>query len=139
MKNIYTMTICGILVFSFACTKTATGPTPKGVYSYTCYDTLRTPIVKGWFSLQIADSQNVTGEWHFHSLVKRKDIGPQIGDGTLAGSFSNGELWVDLHPNFRDNNFVLRGRYDGNRYFGQWVWISYIGPTNWGQFQALKN
>ncbi len=139
MKNIFPMVICALLLFNFACTKTATGPIPKGVYSYTCYDTLRTPIVKGWFSLQVADSQNVTGEWHFYSVVKRNDIGPQVGDGALAGSFSKGELCVDLHPNFKDNNFVLRGRYDGNRYVGQWVWISLIGPANWGPFQAERN
>jgi hypothetical protein len=67
-----------------------------------------------------------------------QDIGPQTGDGTLVGGFHNGKLWVELNPQFRDNNLQLTGTLVGNRYSGEWAWISFVGITSTGTFEAVR-
>jgi hypothetical protein len=37
-----------------------------------------------------------------------------------------------------DNNLQLSGTLQADRYSGQWMWISFIGITNAGSFEAVK-
>lgn len=109
---------------------------PAGdTYSYTAYDSTGTPVTRGWLTL-IRDGYSVSGEWHLQAIGSPKNIGPQIGDGNLRGEIRNGNLIVELQPNFRDNNIGLIGTLSGATYAGVWTWISFIGPTNQGTFVA---
>ena len=121
-----------------SCKDLSTDPTQEGRYQYASYDSAGVLVVHGWFTLNIADSQSVSGEWHFAPVGNPRDIGPQTGDGTLVGGFHDGKLWIELNPQFRDNNLQLTGTLDGNRYSGVWAWISYVGITNTGTFEAVK-
>ena len=115
------------------------GPTPSGAYRYASFDTTGVLLVHGWMTLDITDSTQVTGEWHFGKIGNPEDIGPQVGDGELLGSFHQGKLSVELNPNMADNNLRLVGVLTNDRYHGDWVWTSFIGPTSRGVFEAVKD
>jgi hypothetical protein len=118
---------------------TLTGPGPAGSYTYTSYDTTGVAVVTGWFIMNISDSSTVSGEWHFSPLGTPQGIGPQTGGGKLVGAFRDGKLWIELNPEFRDNNLELAGTLQGNRYAGTWTWLSFIGVTNHGTFEAMQH
>ncbi len=130
-----------LLGFLTACTESPTDSTPNGAYSYMSFDSSGTAIVKGWFTLEMSDSSHVTGEWHFVKVTDSDDVGPQVGDGVLAGGFTDygiDQVIVDLHPEFRDNNLLLIGKLEESRYSGRWEWISFAGVSNYGTFYAQR-
>ncbi len=116
-----------------------TDPTSDGAYHYTSYDTTGTVLVRGWFTMDISDSNTITGEWHFAAVDTPKNIGPQTGDGKLVGGVQGTTLWIELNPQYRDNNLGLIGTLKGNRFSGTWQWISFVGVTNQGPFEAIKH
>ncbi|HED05906.1 MAG TPA: hypothetical protein ENI61_04395 [Ignavibacteria bacterium] len=131
------------IMFSFiSCNKESeglVGPIPSGIYSYTSYDTSGTAIVKGRFTLNYKDSLQIIGEWHFEKIGNTQNIGPQVGSGKLIGNVKQHRIWIELNPLFRDNNFLLIGTMENNKYIGVWKWISFSGITNHGTFEAEKN
>ena len=120
------------------CNDTGTEPTPAGAYGYTSYDSKGVAVVEGWLTMILSDTGAVSGEWHFRAIGAPQNIGPQTGDGSLIGAVDKERVWVDLNPRFRDNNLLLDGKIDGNRYSGSWAWISFIGVTNQGTFEAAR-
>ena len=120
------------------CNQQPSEPVPVGAYQYTSYDTLGTPMVSGWFAIQKTDSDHISGEWHFSSLARAKDVGPQTGDGNFAGTIDGNQMYMELDPQYIDNNLELSGTIQGNRYSGRWTWISFVGVTNHGNFEAVK-
>jgi hypothetical protein len=115
-----------------------TDPLAGGMYHYASYDSSGVPLVKGWFTMDLTNPDSVTGEWHFSPIGNPQHIGPQTGDGELLGSFVDSALWIELQPQYRDNNLELAGTIKGGRYAGRWMWISFRGVTNSGEFEALK-
>ena len=137
--------IAAMLVFSFLafnCEDAGSGPggsaTPAGAYRYQSFDSTGIPLVKGWFTLVFSDPDHCTGEWHFAAIGSRQKIGPQVGDGNLVGGTTDGSVWVELQPQFRDNNLELVGTIQDGRYRGRWIWISFVGETNSGFFDAKR-
>jgi len=123
-----------------------TGPIPSGIYRYTSYDIAGRPIVKGWLALSFQDSASITGEWHLDRIGDPQGIGPQaptmsgqVGSGRLIGGMNEGEVWVELNPQVRDDNLQLIGKIDNDIYRGQWLWISFSGISNHGTFEAVRN
>jgi len=103
------------------------------------YDTTGTAIVKGWLIINDIDSSNIIGKWEFKSIGNALDIGPQVGSGELIGGTLEDGIWVELNPQFRDNNLQLIGILGNNKFSGVWQWTSIVGITNHGTFEALKN
>jgi hypothetical protein len=120
------------------CTDSPTQPAPAGSFAYTSYDTTGAAVVTGWFTLDVSDSGAVSGEWHFWGIGNPRDVGPQIGGGALVGGFAEGDLWLELNPQFRDHNLSLHGTLQDDRYAGEWVWSSFVGVTNHGTFEAFR-
>jgi len=112
--------------------------TPAGAYTYTGYDSSGTVIAQGWLSIDTTVPTRVTGKWHLEERTTRTDIGLQSGDGTLEGSLQDTLLFVDLHPQMRDNNVMLYGRFSTAAYRGRWDWVTIIGVTNRGTFEAIR-
>ena len=132
---------CLVIVLSAAfirCNDQPTQPVPAGAYQYTSYDTLGAAMVTGWFAIQKTDSNHISGEWHFSPLAKTKDVGPQTGDGNFAGTIDGNQMYMEIDPQYIDNNLELSGTIQGNRYSGRWTWISFVGVTNHGNFEAVK-
>jgi hypothetical protein len=126
------------------CKDEGTGPdcrllvVPAGAYFYSAFDNDGQTLVEGWFTLEFSDSSKVTGEWHFNARTDQKDIGRQVGDGKLSGSFADTLLWVDLNPGWIDNNVILHGTLDDGVYRGGWDWVTFIGVTSHGSFEAVR-
>jgi hypothetical protein len=114
-------------------------PTPQGAYAYSSLDSNGDAIVRGWFTLVFSETGRVSGEWHFLSITNRTDIGPQTGDGQLTGSVVDTILYLNLNPNWVDNNVYLSGRLDAALYHGRWDWSTFVGITNHGTFEAVRN
>jgi len=134
--------VLSVLLFSFASCKdddSLVGPTPPGAYSYTSYDSLGTAIVKGWFRMIHEDSTKIIGNWSFEKIGNPQDIGPQVGAGKLIGGIDQDRVWVELNPQFKDNNLQLIGSITGNKFSGEWMWLSFAGISNHGTFEAIKN
>lgn len=110
---------------------------PSGAYSYTAYDSLETIIVTGWFTMEFQDSTTIEGEWHFKKVGNPENIGPQVGDGELIGQKDDSIVYIELNPQYRDNNVLLVGEISENEYTGEWIWSTIIGVTNKGSFHAV--
>jgi hypothetical protein len=137
MKTTYLYILIAVTLLLMNCNQ-PTESIPMGAFQYTSYDSSGTPLVTGWFTMNFSDSVTISGEWHFKPIGSPKNIGPQTGDGNLIGGIENGRVWVELNPQFKDNNLQLSGTLQGDRYSGRWMWISYIGITNAGSFEAVK-
>jgi hypothetical protein len=138
MKNLRQLPLLLLVALWLGCNGTTTEWVPSGTFSYTSYDSSGVAVVTGWFTMDLSDSSAVSGQWHFCPIGNPEGIGPQTGTGELAGGFYNGELSVDLHPGWMDSNIILQGTLEGDRYAGEWMWISFIGVTNQGTFEAQR-
>ena len=120
---------------------------PPGSFSYQSYDSLGSLVGVGWLTFEVTeiDSQihisgtKFEGEWHIKNLTDRQDVGPQLGDGELVGGPSDSRIWMELNPQWADNNLGLDGVIEDNRIEGKWYASSFPGVTNWGTFKAIKN
>lgn len=111
---------------------------PPGSFTYRSYNAQGVPLVEGWFTMSTSTSGRITGEWHFRPVGIPRDIGPQIGDGTLVGGSEPGRTWVELNPQAKDNNLQLEGVVEAHRFNGEWFWTSFVGITNHGLFEAIE-
>ncbi len=137
---VYTLFTAITFLLIIGCQKNTTiEPIPAGSFQYKAYDTTGTPLITGWFTLIIHDSSHISGEWHFRNINGPHNIsGPQVGDGQLSGHFQDSILSIDLNPNFVDNIVFLYGRFTSNEYVGTWNWMSEIGWTGRGSFEAHR-
>ena len=110
----------------------------SGPFQYMAYDTIGTLVVSGWMTIDIQDSTHVTGEWHFNKVNNPQNIGPHTGEGNLVGGFYDGQLQINLNPNYVDNNVFLNGKIQANTYSGTWIWSGFPGLLNRGNFQATR-
>jgi hypothetical protein len=110
----------------------------EGNYNYTAYDSLGSIAAEGTLTFEMKDSLSITGEWEIKKVENPQNIGPQVGKGELVGGLNDGTLWIELNPDFRDNNVFLQGKLEKNKYNGKWFYSSFIGLTNWGRFEAQK-
>jgi len=110
---------------------------PPGSYSYQSHDSIGTLIARGWLEIEFVDSL-VIGSWNIQNLSGRDNIGPQQGKGELQGEITESTIIIDLNPQFRDNNLILKGKILNNEYHGTWQWVSFVGVSNWGTFVATQ-
>ncbi len=142
MKKIISIIFLSFLISFNSCGSKSGGltePIPSGTYSYTSYDTTGTAIVRGWLTINYKDSSEITGEWHFGKIGNPNNTGPQIGSGELSGRIADDRIWLELHPQFVDNNLQLSGKVENDMYSGVWQWITLKGITNFGTFEAVRN
>ena len=126
-----------IVLAYFSCNDSdVTVDIPSGSYHYRSYNSSGEKIVEGWFTMEEDSVSNITGEWHFDKIGNPKDIGPQVGDGVLLGGYNDDTLWVELNPQYKDNNLQLIGTLKDGCYEGRWIWITFRGVTAEGTFKA---
>jgi hypothetical protein len=111
---------------------------PEGAYVYTGYDSTDVRIVTGWIKIVFNDSINISGEWELDKIGDPQNIGPQVGSGTLRGTYDRDKIYCDLNPDYVDNNVILRGEYDDKKTKGEWIYVGFPGIINQGTFKAEK-
>jgi hypothetical protein len=117
------------------------GPAPKeeggAQYYYVGYDTAGGEIVRGLLVIVRGDSTIVTGTWNFRLTDSRATmIGPQVGSGTLMGTWEDSNLSLNLNPQYADNNVILIGTCSNRALAGKWQYIGFAGVLNEGTFRA---
>ena len=109
-------------------------------FYYKSYDFKHHLIVQGRLEITFSDSDEISGTWNLQKLGNPQNIGPQSGTGELVGGLINKDsIWIELNPQFKDNNLQLRATYTKTVITGKWLWITYIGITNQGYFNATLN
>lgn len=111
---------------------------PDGAYAYTGYDSTGVKIVCGWIKFEFDDSTTISGEWELDKIGEPQNIGPQVGSGQLVGNVQNSQLYLDLNPQFMDNNVFLTSPNDDQKLEGKWTYAGFPGIINYGSFVAEK-
>lgn len=107
-------------------------------FSYTGYDSTGVKIITGTLTFFHDDSLTYSGTWNFRKIENPAKIGPQTGTGSFVGGLSDSLVWLNLNPNYADNNVFLIGELEPMRYRGNWQYVSFIGVTNHGTFEAVS-
>jgi len=116
-------------VVGFVCKDSGTSyeGTHLGAYKYSASDTLGTIVTTGTIAFYQKDSQ-LNGPWRF-------DDGRS---GNLKGTITGAQVYIDLSPQYADNNLILRGTLAGNSFSGLWSHIGFPGELARGSFIATK-
>jgi hypothetical protein len=114
------------------------GPIRDGVYRYAAYNEHGALAVSGWLGIEFDDAERLHGEWHFGIVGDASRMGPQTGDGILVGTVQEGRISINLNPQYVDNNVFLFGVTEGSAFKGNWTWISFVGLTSQGAFEATR-
>ena len=85
----------------------------------------------------------VDGPWFAAAslLVLADVIGPQAGQGKLAGQFhQSGVLSLDFHPGTADDNILLTGVFDpaGQVFEGTWSHSTFVGTRVEDRFRTFR-
>ena len=140
MLKLYLKLTLTVIAFLITCSSpdNILGPAPSGQYVYSSFDSTGKMIVKGWLILRFDDTNEISGKWNFYPVGHPEDIGPQTGNGKLKGGTFHDMVWIELNPQFSDNNLRLSGNIVDGIFAGRWTWITYSGPTNHGSFKAER-
>ncbi len=111
---------------------------PAGAFAYTGYDSTGVKIVQGWIKIVFDDSTAISGEWELDKIGDPQNIGPQVGSGTLMGNLENNQLFLNLNPDYVDNNVFLICSYDDQQLAGKWNYSGLPGIINYGTFIAER-
>lgn len=119
-----------------------------GSYRYVALDSAGHTLVSGTLRLAYNETEDasyplsITGTRNLDLEKDAEEIGPHTGRGALRGSISrDGRVWINLNPDFEDNNVVLMGSFDGDRFgdfSGEWVYAAFGGGINGGPFRATR-
>ena len=131
-----------ILLIWFSCSKNTDPiiePDANRSYYYQSFDSDNNLVVTGWLKIEFNNEDEISGTWNFQKIGNPENIGPQTGEGDLVGGRINQDsIWIELNPQFIDNNLQLIGKYTPNQFKGKWLWISLVGITNQGYFEAIS-
>ena len=122
------------LIFAFSCEDKENS---NGTYEYTAYFAKSLVIcANGSMEMTIATDSTITGSWDISAAdgFSEKEIGPQIGTGKLEGSIKAGKIFINLNPEWADNNILLNADYSKDQFGGSWVWSTFRGPSASGGF-----
>jgi len=139
MKNI--LYFIGIVFFTLSCSEKniiAGLDVIENRYSYIGYDSTGVKIVQGWIEINFADSVRVVGNWKLSKIENPQNIGPQTGTGELSGIVEKEQIFIDLNPDYRDNNVLLHADFTRDKIEGQWNYVGFPGVMNYGSFKATK-
>ena len=148
MRKTILFLLCAPLLGACRSFSERSADSPSGTYSYVAHDADGVKIVEGVLNIDaLRGEQNrsylLEGTWDMNIVGESNaQIGPQAGKGRLIGSVdSDGTFWIDLNPDFRDNNVMLHGEISGRVYDeieGGWQHVTFIGPTSAGTFDAER-
>ncbi|HZY09848.1 MAG TPA: hypothetical protein VFF29_01725 [Bacteroidota bacterium] len=116
-------------------------PIPSGAYHYTAFDSSGVAVAEGSLTIFYKDSIRCIGNWDIKQIGYPDPgrVGNQIGSGQHVGGIEGKNIWIELYPQYIDNNFELIGKFERNIIQGEWHWITFAGLTGKGTFKLAKN
>jgi hypothetical protein len=108
---------------------------------YVACDAAGHPLLVGRMSLNIATNGDISGTWRIGwapGADQNADVGPQVGEGEVRGSLSEGRAYLDLNPGWADNNVYLSGALGPGGLGGEWSWSTLLGHVSGGNFMARR-
>jgi hypothetical protein len=131
--------LASTLLFS-SCGDDSSTNSSMTTYKYTGYDSTGVKIISGYLWVESTDSSIVKGRWNFKLVHNEENIGPQIGSGSFDGvKDSQGNMSLNLNPEWIDNNVFLIGSFNNSQYHGDWNYVGYPGVINAGSFEAHQD
>ena len=110
------------------------------IYKYSGYDSTGNKIISGYLWIDSVDSTVVKGRWDFKIIHNEDNLGPQIGKGNFDGvKDSQGNMSLNLNPEWIDNNVFLIGSFNNSQYRGDWNYVGYPGVISAGSFEAHQD
>ena len=139
MKTIF-FAILFLAITSISCNKDTSplSSTPDGAFEYQSFDTSGTQIISGWIDIDLADTNNIQGNWKLSKIGDPPNIGHQVGEGSLDGSIKNKNIYINLNPGIADDNVILNGILKNKTIEGHWYYSTFVGAINGGNFKAVK-
>lgn len=127
-----------VCLMHVSCDRCGTEPEQEErVYGYAASDSAGTRVAEGVLYLTRIDSL-VLGHWRIKKVGSSDAIGPQTGSGSLEGIWTGNTIWVELRPEWRDNNVMLTGTISASSFNGIWIYSSFVGITASGTFTAPR-
>jgi hypothetical protein len=135
MKYLQPLIVLLAAVFIVSCSDDDSS-TQTGTYRYTAF-LEGSPVVEGFLQLDVLTTTQVSGSWEFARIGSSTiQVGPQVGTGTLEGSFDGAVLSMNLNPGVADNNVFLSGTFQGDTIRGEWSFSGFPGVISQGTFIA---
>ena len=126
------------LLFS-SCSEDSPTNSLTTTYKYTGYSANGNTVITGYLWIDSVDSTTVKGRWDFKSISNEENLGPQVGKGKFEGiKDSQGNMSLNLNPEWIDNNVLLIGSYLNSQYSGDWNYVGFPGVINTGTFEAKQ-
>jgi hypothetical protein len=95
--------------------------------------------VRGLLWLARDDSGQIAGRWQLELIhPTASPIGPQVGEGELLGMIEEEAFWINLNPEYADNNVYLLGTLGDDALEGVWQFLGFPGVLGSGTFEARK-
>ena len=134
MKYLRLLIVLLAAVFIVSCSDD--DPSQTGRYRYTAFHSgIR--VVEGFIYLDEVSTTRVSGRWELGRIGSSDvEVGPQIGTGTLEGSFDGQTIGINLNPGIADNNVFLSGTFQGDTIRGEWSFSGFPGVISEGTFIA---
>lgn len=134
--------IVTLLAFGTACSDTPSQPESlEGRLAYLASDTAGDPLLVGTLVLEVDSDSAIAGQWSIDWMQGADTttvVGPQLGSGRLVGSVEGGRVFVDLTPDFADNNVFLVADLMDGWLVGSWFFSGFAGPVSSGPFVARR-
>ncbi len=121
-------------IFFIGCTGVS-GPT-YDTYNYRAYDQSDRLVVVGDLVFHQLDTVHVKGAWQMLNVNGAEMTGISEAFGRFEGQLKADSLYIDLNPQWRDNNVILYGQFKNGIYQGKWQHIGFPGVMNEGRFEA---
>jgi hypothetical protein len=139
MKAIILIIIITGVSFLYSCGDDSSTNSSMTTYKYTGFDSTGVIIISGYLWVESTDSSIVKGRWSFKLVHNEENLGPQIGKGNFDGvKDTEGNMSLNLNPEWIDNNVFLIGSFNNSQYRGDWNYVGYPGVINAGSFEATQ-
>ncbi|MBN2280010.1 MAG: hypothetical protein JXQ65_05480 [Candidatus Marinimicrobia bacterium] len=107
-----------------------------GIYQYSACDSTDVKVLEGTIQLEFDDPMHFKGHWNVKAKKSDWADHPHTGAGHLIGTLKDDSLSINLHPGWVDHNIFLNGIYHDGKIIGKWMYLSYMGWTDGGNFKA---
>lgn len=110
-----------------------------GEYSYTARDSGGKTVIAGTLKLTDVKGESIKGTWNLKQVGPGDKLGPQVGTGDFVGQIGQeGNISINLNPNWADNNIFLNGKFQKGELTGDWHFSTFAGPTTKGTFTIKR-